>query len=52
MLLIQKNQIMYLDFIRCLEKRDNQLVQHSFFAIARLENRLKGSKTFRRLHMI
>lgn len=52
MLLIQKNQMMYLDFILCLEKRDNQLVQHSFFAIARLENRLKGSKTFRRLHMI
>lgn len=52
MLLIQKNQIMYLDFIRCLEKRDSQLVQHSFFAIPRLENRLKGSETFRRLHMI
>lgn len=52
MLLIQKNQIMYLDFICCLEKRDNQLVQHSFFAIPRLENRLKGSETFRRLHMI
>lgn len=35
---------MYLVFILCPEKRDKQLVHHSFFAILRLENRLKGSK--------
>jgi len=44
MLLVSKSQLTYLDFTHCLEKRDNQLAQHSFFATPRLENRLKGSQ--------